>query len=190
MGGGDKCLLQLAGRPLLVHAIDRVRPQAAPLLLNANGQSDRFAEFGLPVMADPVPDHPGPLAGILAGMRWAMNFGHSHMLSLPTDTPYFPLDLSSRLLCAVDPDHPIACAATAGAVHHVFAVWPVDLADRLETALQQGCRHVGRFAETAGRAVVDWTDRPFDPFFNINTPQDLAAAEEILLRNQAGTVSE
>jgi molybdopterin-guanine dinucleotide biosynthesis protein A len=178
MGGGDKCLLELAGRPLLARVIERIGRQARPLLLSANGDPGRFTGFGLPVAADPLPGFPGPLAGILAGMRWAARQGAGHVLSLPTDTPFFPADLACRLLAAVDGERPVACAASGGSIHPVFAVWPVKLAAPLETALRAGERRVGSFAQRCGHAVVEWPTEPSDPFFNINTPDDLALARD------------
>lgn len=177
MGGGDKCLVPLAGQPLLAHAIARIRPQAAALLLNANGDPDRFSPFGLPVAADPVPGFLGPLAGVLAGMRWAAGLGAAQVLSLPTDTPFFPEDLAKRLAAAPTALAPIACAASDGAAHPVFALWPVALADRLEAALLAGLRRVDGFTQDVGRTMVSWPAEPFDPFFNVNTVSDLAVAE-------------
>lgn len=182
MGGGDKALLSLAGRPLLAQIIDRLRPQVDELVLNANGDPARFARFGLPVVPDTVEGFAGPLAGVLAGMRWAAARGHSHVVSAAGDTPFFPTDLVSRLLAARG-DQPIAMAATQDperglTEHPTFALWPTDLADDLETALTEG--HM--------RKVIVWTSRHgcaraiFEghfPFFNVNTPEDLAEAERI-----------
>lgn len=182
MGGGDKALLRLGGRPLLAHIIDRLRPQVDELVLNANGDPTRFAEFGLPIIPDTVAGFAGPLAGVLAGMRWAAERGHSHVVSAAGDTPFFPTDLVARLREAKG-DQPISMAATRDperglSEHPTFALWPVDLADDLETALTEG--HM--------RKVIVWTSRHgcaraiFDgnfPFFNVNTPEDLAEAERI-----------
>ena len=183
MGGGDKAMLSLSGRPLLAHVIDRLAPQVAEIALNANGEADRFAQFGLPVIADTVPGFAGPLAGVLAGMRWAAERGHSHIVSAAADTPFFPHDLVAQLIAAKG-DQPISMAATNDperglSEHPTFALWPVDLADDLEYALTDG--HM--------RKVIVWTSRHgcaravFDeegmPFFNVNTPEDLAEAERI-----------
>src|ERR1700730_11950641 len=123
MGGGDKPLLMLAGRPLLDHALDRVRPQSHAMVLNANGDPTRFAPWGLPVVADTLPDFPGPLAGILAAMRWttALHPATEYLLSVPGDTPFLPQDLGARLAAArLEAGTPIACAASEGRVHPVI----------------------------------------------------------------------
>ncbi len=186
MGGGDKAMLTVAGRPLLDHVIARLRPQVSEVVLNANGAPERFATFGLPVIADTVDGFAGPLAGVLAGMRWAADRGHEAIVSAAGDTPFFPTDLVARLE-AVRGTNPIAMAATEDpdrgrSDHPTFALWPVALADDLEHALTQ---------ENL-RKVIVWTDRQgcaravFDgngfPFFNVNTPEDLAEAERIAAR--------
>ena len=183
MGGGDKALLQVAGKPLLQHVIDRLAPQVAEVAINANGDPARFARFGLPVIADTVEGFAGPLAGVLAGMRWAAARGHAHVASAAADTPFFPADMVARLAAARG-DQPISMAATNDperglSEHPTFALWPVDLADDLEYALTEGQM----------RKVIVWTSRHgcaravFDedgmPFFNVNTPEDLAEAERI-----------
>ena len=184
MGGGDKALKPVAGRPLLAHVIDRLAPQVEALALNANGDPARFAAFDLPVVADPVPDFAGPLAGVLAGMRWAEAEGYSHVASAAADTPFFPRDLVACLADALAPDKPIAMAATEDPVrglseHPTFGLWPVALADDLEDALTRGgLRKVIVWAARHGlaRVVFDAADHPF---FNINTPGDLETAERI-----------
>ena len=111
----DKPLRLLAGRPLLAHAITRIGPQVAAMVINANGDPARFADFGLEVIADDLPNHPGPLAGILAGMRWAAAMGFADVLSVPTDTPFLPTDLVTRLVSARHAARlPLACAASGG----------------------------------------------------------------------------
>ena len=181
MGGGDKPLRMLAGRSLLAHAIDRVAPQVAALMLNANGDAARLAGFGLPIIADPLPDFLGPLAGILAGLRWAQatHPGARDVLSVPTDTPFLPRDLVARLLAGRGAQ-PLACAVSAGWTHPVIGLWPVALADALETALRGGERKIGAFSARHGVAEIDFGTVPFDPFFNVNRPEDLAAAEEMI----------
>lgn len=181
MGGGDKPLRLLAGRKLLDHAIDRVRPQVGAMVLNANGPAERFAAYGLPVVADPLPDHPGPLAGILAGMRWAVAQGAADVLSVPTDTPFLPLDLVARLEAARRAAGVrLACAASGGWTHPVIGLWPVDLADALEAALIGGMRKIDRWTAEIGVAAAAFAIEPFDPFFNVNTPEELAEAERLI----------
>ncbi|EPX76558.1 molybdenum cofactor guanylyltransferase MobA [Salipiger mucosus] len=186
MGGGDKALLALHGRPLLSHAIARLGPQVAALALSANAGAARFAEFGLPVLPDPLPDHPGPLAGLLAGLDWAAGQGARTVVSLPVDTPFAPADLVARLTQAArDMEAPLAIAAgreACGALrrHPAVGLWPVALRGELRAALERGERRVGGFAEAHGARLAVWDVGARDPFANINTPDDLAAAEERL----------
>ena len=173
-GGGDKALCLFRGRPLLAHVVERMRPQARALVLNANGDPSRFAAWGLPVVADPLPGNPGPLAGVLAGMLWTRtNFPDCRfVLSVPTDTPFLPPNLAARLGAAGG----LACAASAGRLHPVVAVWPVALADRLAADLAAGARKVGVWAGRAGAVEVEFPSDPVDPFFNVNRPDDLRSA--------------
>lgn len=185
MGGGDKPLLRLQGRPLLDHAIARIRPQVCALVLNANGDPARFAQWGLPVIADPLPGHPGPLAGVLAGMRWtqANHPQCSDVLSVPTDTPFLPLDLVQRLREGRAARRlPIACAASGGRTHPVVALWPVSLADELESALLAGMRKIDAWTAQFGVAAVAFEDGGGDSFFNVNNPDELADAELLAAR--------
>lgn len=185
MGGGDKALLEVEGRPLLGHVIDRLGPQVGALVLNANGDPARFARFGLPVVPDTVAGFAGPLAGVLAGMRWAATRGFTHVASAAGDTPFFPHDLVARLAAALGPRDRIAIAATNDperglSEHPTFGLWPVDLADDLETALTTGnMRKVIVWASRHGcaRAVVD--EAGAFPFFNVNTPEDLEEAARL-----------
>jgi molybdopterin-guanine dinucleotide biosynthesis protein A len=183
MGGGDKCLRPLGGRPILAHIIERARPQVAALALNANGDPARFAEFGLPVVADSVADFAGPLAGVLAGLDWAAAHlpGCTHVASFAGDAPFLPQDLVARLVAAVGGGtHDLACAASGGQVHPVFGLWPLALRENLRDAVtREGIRKVDVWTGRHGLAVVDFPKTPIDPFFNANTPQDLAEAERL-----------
>ncbi len=172
MGGGDKPLLRLHGRALLDHVLDRLRPQVGVMALNANGDASRFAAYGLAVLPDPLPGHPGPLAGVLAAMRWARRLGTPSVLTVPGDTPFLPLDLAARLAAA----GALAYAASSGRAHPTVALWPVDLAEALAAAVGDGQRRVRDWADRHGAVAVDFADGPPDPFFNVNTPADLAAA--------------
>jgi molybdopterin-guanine dinucleotide biosynthesis protein A len=180
-GGGDKCLRLLAGRPLLDHVITRIRPQVAGLLLNANGEAARFAFTGLPVIADDVPGFAGPLAGILASLDWLALHqpAVAWLLSVPTDAPFLPTDLVTRLVgTRAHAGARIACAASDGRRHPVVALWPVDLRFELRHALVQESIHkVDQWAARFPRAVAEFAAAPFDPFFNINAAADLAEAE-------------
>ena len=141
MGGGDKCLRPLGGRPLLAHVIERLEGQVDELVLNANGDGARFAAFGLPVVADSFPGQAGPLAGILTGMEWlrAERPEVTMMLSVPTDGPFLPLDLCARLMAAKGAAR-IACARSGGRSHPPISLWDVDLADDLRRAMRQVVR--------------------------------------------------
>lgn len=188
MGGGDKCMRPLAGRPILAHVVERVRPQVRALALNANGDAARFAAFGLPVVADTVPDFAGPLAGVLAGLDWARACvpGAAFVLSVPTDGPFVPRDLASRLLAAVLAEGAdMACAASDGQSHPVIGLWPVRLADALRDAMtREAVRKVDVWTARHRLATVTWdlAATPLgriDPFFNANRPEDLAEAERL-----------
>ena len=181
MGGADKALIPLGGAPMLAHVIRRLAPQVQALAINANGDPARLAAFALPVLPDPVPGFPGPLAGILVGMRWGAREGASHIVTAAADTPFLPLDLTYRLLAAATAGRePIALAETASGLHPTFGLWPVTLADDLALALAAGTRKVAAWALGEGTARARFADQPHDPFFNVNTPDDLETAESIL----------
>jgi molybdopterin-guanine dinucleotide biosynthesis protein A len=187
MGGGDKCLRPLGGRPLLAHVIERARPQVAALVLNANGDPARFAAFDLPVVADSVPGFAGPLAGILAGLDWAARHRPTDpwMLSIATDTPFFPDALATRLLDAAKAQNArLACAASGGRSHPVFGLWPVALREELRDALlREGLRKIDLWTARYPLATVEFPTTPVDPFFNANRPDDLTQAERLLSRD-------
>jgi len=178
MGGGDKPLRLLAGRPMLDHVLDRLRPQVTGLALSANGDAARFAAWGLPVLADPMPDCPGPLAGILAGMEWAAAQGGEWLVSVPGDSPLLPGDYVASLWAARRAAGlPLACAESGGQVHPPCGLWDVALRHDLRAALLAGERKISRWTARHGIAHASWPATPFDPFFNANTVADLAAAE-------------
>ena len=184
MGGGDKGLKRVGGVPLLDRVIERLSPQVAELALNANGDSSRFDAYGLPVLPDSLPDHPGPLAGVLAGMDWAADRGFDAIVTAAADTPFFPADLVTRLQAAAGPSGLTLAASRQpdGRVMRqpTFGLWPVALRDDLRAALQGGLRKIVIWTDRhqAGQAVFD-ADR-FDPFFNVNTPADIDEAETLL----------
>lgn len=181
MGGGDKPLVEIAGRPILQHVIDRLKPQCGLLAINANGDPARFSAFGLPVICDSVEGFAGPLAGVLAGMEFGAAKGAAHVLSAPGDTPFLPADLLSRLQGArMRTGATIAVAASNGRTHHAVALWPVALRDDLRRALvADDERRVSAFIGRHANVTVDWPIEPCDPFFNVNRPEDLARAEVI-----------
>jgi len=191
MGGGDKPLLPVGGRPMLAHVIERLRPQVERLVLNANGDPARFVQYGLPVVADTIEGFAGPLAGILAGMRWsAANLAEARfMVSAAADTPFFPTDLVARLAAGCGRyEDTIAIAASPAGAHPVFGLWPVALADDLEQFLATGeSGKILAFADRHRRVNVPFDEialpggRTVDPFFNVNTPEDAAKAEHIAI---------
>jgi molybdenum cofactor guanylyltransferase len=185
MGGGDKSLRVLGGMTILERVIARARPQVAALVLNANGDPARFKAYGLPIVADSIPDFAGPLAGILAGLDWAAAnvAGATHVASFPTDAPFLPLDLVTRLQATVsDGTHVLACAASNGRSHPVFGLWPLALRADLRAALTAGVRKVDQWTARYRLAVVEFPAQPHDPFFNANTPEDLREGERVSRR--------
>ena len=189
MGGGDKCLRPLGGKPILAHVVERARPQVAALVLNANGDPARFAAFDLPVAADVVEGFAGPLAGVLTGMDWAraQRPDCPWIATIATDTPFFPPDLVARMVAAVERDDAdLACAASGGRAHPVFGLWPVRLANELRAAMvEEGIRKVDVWTARHPLVEVPFAADPVDPFFNTNRPEDLAEAER-LLRHASG----
>ncbi|ARN82799.1 molybdenum cofactor guanylyltransferase MobA [Methylocystis bryophila] len=182
LGGGDKGLIEIGGRPILARLIERLGPQCAALFLNANGDASRFARFGLSVIADEREEFAGPLAGVLAGMEHAASHFPStcDLLSVPADTPFIPNDLAARLIEArADAGARIAVAASAGRAHHAVALWPVSLAGDLRQALADGERRVSGFIARYENVAAQWPTTPYDPFFNVNRPEDLAEAEAL-----------
>ena len=184
MGGGDKPLVEIGGRPILAHVISRLSPQCAALALNANGDPARFAAFGLPVVADSVPDFAGPLAGVLAGMDHAAAHhpDAADIVTAPADTPFLPDDLVARLHEVRDKAGArIAVAASGDRVHHAVALWPVALREQLRRALVEvEMRKVSAFIARFPNVTVDWPVAPYDPFFNVNRPEDVETARAML----------
>jgi molybdopterin-guanine dinucleotide biosynthesis protein A len=184
MGGGQKCLRLLAGRTLLDRVIGIVRDQVETLALNANGDPECFADYGLPVLRDVVEGFAGPLAGVLTGMSWARQRvpSASCLLTVPTDAPFLPRDTASRLRAALDAEAAdIAFASSAGRMHPVVGLWSVALCEDLRTALvEEGIRKIDHWAARHRIARVEWPCEPIDPFFNVNRPEDLAEAERLL----------
>lgn len=186
MGGGDKALKQLGDRPILDHVIERLSAQCAPVALNANGDPSRFQAFGLPVIADQAETYAGPLAGVLAGLDWAAGIGARAIITVAADTPFFPKDLAERLQSACAGSDPrIVLAATHGADgktirHPTFGLWPVALREDLRAALADGVRKVVQWTDRHDAKTALFATGPVDPFFNVNTPEDLATAQTYL----------
>ena len=184
MGGGDKGRLRVGGRSLFARVIDRLEPQVDRMALNANGDAARFADLGLPVLPDSVDGFAGPLAGVLAGLEWAAETGAPHIVTAAADTPFFPADLVPRLLLAAGPEG-VALAATRdedGKLWHqpTFGLWPTALRHDLRAALEGGLRKVLHWTDRHGAGMAEFPVTGLDPFFNINTPDDLATAEDAL----------
>ena len=185
MGGGDKCLRELAGRTLLSRIVERVRGQVATLVLNANGNRARFADIDLPVAADAVDGFAGPLAGVLTGLEWVREHAPAckFVASFACDAPFVPKDLVARLARALtEQGADMACAASGGRDHPVFGLWPVALDEDLRRALvDEDIRKVDVWTARYRLARVEFAATPLDPFFNVNRPDDFAAAEAILV---------
>ncbi len=196
MGGGDKGLIEVAGRPMMRHVMERLGRQVGAMVLNANGDPGRFAAIGLPVVADSIEGHVGPLAGVLAGMRWsAVNApAATHIATVSTDAPLIPDDLVARLADGLeDSGARIALAASAGHSHPVIGLWPVGLADDLEAALLNGVRKVLHWTNRHGSTIVEFPfaavhGRQVDPFFNANTPEELAELNGYLVPSKSQSV--
>ncbi len=186
MGGaaespGDKALIMLGGRTLLDRAVERFAPQIDSIVINANGDGSRFSTE-LAVIPDLDESRSGPLAGVLAGLDYAKREGASHIVTIAVDTPFFPNNLVSGLKQSAEAQGvPLACAKTGDRTHPVFGFWPVALAEDLQEAMDAGMRKVDRWTGKHGCAEAVFEAEPFDPFFNVNTPEDLIEAERLLL---------
>lgn len=185
MGGGDKGRLDLGGQSILDHVIERLEPQVDQLVINANGDVSRFEDLGRDVIADSIDGYPGPLAGVLAGLEWAAKQGAETIVTAAADTPFFPCDLVPRLMMATEGmAHPLALAATvddqSGKLirHPTFGLWPVALRHDLRAALENGVRKVVMWTDQHGAQSAQFPATP-DPFFNVNTPEDLEVARQI-----------
>jgi molybdopterin-guanine dinucleotide biosynthesis protein A len=185
MGGGDKPLKTIAGRTILERVIERLAPQCEALILNANGDPARFAFTGIPVVPDSVPGFAGPLAGILAALDWAAaHKPHIEWVaSGAADSPFIPHDFVARLHTArAAAGVPLACAESDGQAHPVNGLWPVSLREDLRHALVDlDMRKIDRWTARHGVVLATWPAEPVDPFFNANTPEDLAEAERLIV---------
>jgi molybdopterin-guanine dinucleotide biosynthesis protein A len=193
MGGGDKARIRIGDRTILERVLARIAPQCAGVVLNANGDPVRFADTGLPVLADSVPDFAGPLAGILAGLDWAATHrpGIADVVSVPGDCPFLPTDLVGRLWrVRQDARAPLACARSGEWRHPVVGLWPVALREDLRAALvEQQLRKIEIWTARHGVAIAEWPMTPFDPFFNVNTPADAAEATRIAAQQDEACAS-
>jgi molybdopterin-guanine dinucleotide biosynthesis protein A len=185
MGGIDKPFAPLGGRPLVGHVIERAGRQVSRLAVSAAGDAARFGSFGLPVLADPagLEAYAGPLAGVLAGLEWAAALpapGVAALAVFPADTPFFPEDFVERGLAALRDGAEVAVAASGGRLHPTVAVWGAGLGGRLRRLLvEDGLRRADRIPEHFQAARIEYAAQPVDPFFNINTSEDLTEAERL-----------
>ena len=183
MGGGDKARIKIGGASILQRVLACLTPQCSRVIINANGDAARFADIGLPVVADSVPDFAGPLAGILAGLDWAAANAPAieWLASVPGDCPFLPKNLVARLLEArATSNVPLACARSGEWRHPVVGLWPVRLREDLRHALaSEGLHKIELWTARHGIAIAEWPTTPIDPFFNVNTPKDAAQAEAI-----------
>ncbi len=179
MGGGDKGLRRIGEQRLIDHVIARLGGQCDPLAINANGDPARWVAFGLPVLPDGIAGHPGPLAGVLAGLDWAAGIGAEAIVTAAADTPFFPLDLAARLRASAGASGLCLAASPDGdgrmARQPTFGLWPVALRHDLRAALEEGLRKIVLWTDRHGAGVAAFDGS--DPFFNVNTPEDLAQAE-------------
>lgn len=185
MGGVDKPLLPLGGSTLLGHVAARLGPQVGALAICAGGDPARFAASGLPVLPDALPGFAGPLAGLLAALDWAAGLEARTVVTAAADTPFLPRDMVARLMAAAAAQGTgVALAASdlpgGRRLHPTCALWPVALREGLREALAAGERKLGRWAEAQGAAEALFPAEPRDPFFNVNTPEDLEVARALL----------
>jgi len=189
MGGGDKARIMIGGVSILDRVLATLSGQCTGIIINANGDPERFADTGLTVVPDNVPDFVGPLAGILAGLDWlkAQNNGVEWMVSVPGDCPFLPDDLVERLHQArrqLGSGVGLACARSGEWRHPVVGLWSLALREDLRKALvEEGLRKIDILMERHGVAFADWPDQPIDPFFNVNSPEDAERAERIALQH-------
>ena len=183
MGGGDKCLKRLGEQTLLSRTIERTKDQVGPMVLNANGDPSRFSSYGLPVVADVISDFPGPLAGVLTGLEWAAQHApeYEYIATFASDTPFIPRCLVGNLYKLIEFGANLACATSNRRHHPVFGLWPVRERSNLRKAMVvDNTRKVAMWTARYKLGIVDFPTKPIDPFFNINTPEDLAYAEDFL----------
>jgi molybdenum cofactor guanylyltransferase len=189
MGGGDKARLTIGGSSILDRVLATLSGQCVDIIINANGDPKRFADSGCIVVPDNVPGHPGPLAGILAGLDWLaeQHNGIEWIVSVPGDCPFLPDDLVEKLHQArrkMGAGVPLACARSGEWRHPVVGLWPLALrADLRKALVDEGLRKIEVWTARHGVAIADWPAEPIDPFFNVNTPEDAARAEHIALQH-------
>ncbi len=184
MGGGDKPLRTIGNRTILDRVIDCVAPQVRALVINANGDPARFAQWPLPVVADSIEGFAGPLAGVVAALDWSAQHHPdiTHVLSVAADCPFLPGDLALRLWDAMTGNGArLAVAASAGQAHPVIGLWDVALREELRHALTvENLRKIDKWTARYQLVEVTWSAALIDPFFNANTPEDIELAERLI----------
>jgi len=188
MGGGDKALIRIGTETILERALARLTPQVSGVVLNANGDPERFAFTGLPVVADSIPDFAGPLAGILAGLDWvaANRPGTEWVASVPGDCPFLPRDLVAKLHAArITNGKLLACAKSGDWRHPVVGLWHIGLREDLRHAVAvEDLRRMEVWTARHGIALAEWPTDPVDPFFNVNTPEDVERATQLATKQE------
>jgi len=180
MGGREKAFLELASKPVILHVIEQFEPQVDQLVINANGDATRFSEFGLDVIPDVLTSLTTPLAGLHAALVFTKNAEADVLVTVPSDTPFLPFDLVARLLENIAVSG-VAIAASGGQEHYIIGAWKTELLDDLESAIAgDNLFRVKDWAHRAAAQKVEWPVMPHDPFFNVNTPEDLRIAKQIL----------
>jgi molybdopterin-guanine dinucleotide biosynthesis protein A len=180
MGGREKAFLELASKPVILHVIEHFEPQVDQLVINANGEANRFSEFGLEVVPDVLTSLTTPLAGLHAALAFTKNAGADVLITVPSDTPFLPFDLVARLLENAGANG-AAIAASGGQKHYIIGAWKTELLDDLESAIEgDNLFRVKDWAHRAAAQKVEWPVKPHDPFFNVKEPEDLRIAELIL----------
>ena len=186
MGGVDKMHIPIGGETIFERIINRLFPQCDEMMISGNAEAKRFGDTGLPVVADSVPDYPGPLAGILSGLDGAQLLTpyKEWVVSVPSDCPFLPRNLVARLHEArAAAGAQLACAASGGRQHPVVGLWPTSLREDLRRALiEEGVHKVGEWSARYTVGIADWPAVPVDPFFNVNTPEEVAEAERLAAR--------
>lgn len=186
--GRNKALLPFGPESLVLRAARRLTPQVTSVAINANDRTSELEALGFAVFGDLDDSRSGPLGGILASLRYASAapLSASHLVTVAIDSPFFPADLVGRLSTAIDRPDRIAVAASSAGVHPVFGLWPLALADDLERWLSSGqSLRLRDWLASHGAREVPFPDHEtglgrLDPFFNINTPADLLAAQQWL----------
>jgi molybdopterin-guanine dinucleotide biosynthesis protein A len=180
MGGREKAFLELASKPVILHVIEQFEPQVDQLVINANGEPARFSEFGLDVVPDVLTSLTTPLAGLHAALKFTKSVAAEVLVTVPSDTPFLPFNLVAKLLEKAVV-RGAAIAASGDQEHYIIGAWKTELLDDLESAIAGD--NLFRMKDWANRASaqrVEWPVKPHDPFFNVNAPEDLRIAEQIL----------